>query len=120
MQPIHFLISPTGNEIPDSNFVDVLSPISSAHCDRMARRSRPLKDDPYLLGYSMTDCLFHRGRLRERTDTIGALETFIGWPRRLRTLGRTRLEKALRRDNKKFIESHQRFQYELHTNSSHS
>ena len=50
----------------------------------------PLKDDPYLLGYSMTDCpLLTEEDLRERTDTIGGARrpSRIGWPRRLRNLG---------------------------------
>ncbi|HCR30715.1 MAG TPA: hypothetical protein DIV79_11930 [Opitutae bacterium] len=92
MQPIHFVNIPHWRgEIPDSNFVDVFSSDFERHCDRMAKEiAAPLKDDPYLLGYSMTDCpLLTEEDLRERTDTIGGARrpSRIGWPRRLRNLG---------------------------------
>ncbi|MEM7393653.1 MAG: hypothetical protein AAF492_15010 [Verrucomicrobiota bacterium] len=50
----------------------------------------PLKDDPFLLGYSMTDCpLLTEEDCRERPDVIGGARraSRIGWPRRLRNLG---------------------------------
>ncbi|MHC4995909.1 MAG: hypothetical protein ACYTGQ_12745, partial [Planctomycetota bacterium] len=60
-------------------------------CDQLAGRfAAPAKDDPYLLGYSMTDCpLFTEEDCRERTDVIGGArrEGRIGWPRRLRNFG---------------------------------
>ena len=91
MQPIHFVDIPHWRtEIPDSNFIDVFSSDFEHHCDRLAREiAEPLKDDPYLLGYSMNDCpLFTEEDLRERTDTIGGARrpSRIGWPRRLRNL----------------------------------
>ena len=49
----------------------------------------PAKDDPFLLGYAMTDCpLFTEEDCRERPDVIGGArrEARIGWPRRLRNL----------------------------------
>ena len=92
MQPIHFVNIPHWRtEIPDSNFIDVFSSNFERHCDRLAREiAEPLKDDPFLLGYSMNDCpLFTEEDLRERTDTIGGARrrSRIGWPRRLRNLG---------------------------------
>ncbi|MEM7600411.1 MAG: hypothetical protein AAF357_03225 [Verrucomicrobiota bacterium] len=91
MQPIKFVDTPHWKpEIPDENFLDVFSPEFAAHCDQLAKEiAAPLKDDPYLLGYSMTDCtLFTEEDLRERPDVIGGArrESRIGWPRRLRNL----------------------------------
>lgn len=92
MQPIHFVNIPHWRgDIPDENFVDVFAPAFEQHCDGMAKElALPVKDDPYLLGYSMTDCpLFTEEDLRERPDTIGGARraSRIGWPRRLRNLG---------------------------------
>lgn len=92
MQPIHFVNIPHWRtEIPDSNFQDVFSSDFARHCDRMAKEiAAPVKDDPYLVGYSMTDCpLLTEEDLRERPDTIGGARrpSRIGWPRRLRNLG---------------------------------
>ena len=92
MQPIHFVDVPHWKpEIPDNNFKDVFSKEFARHCDRMAReRAAPLKDDPFLLGYAMTDCpLFTEEDCRERPDVIGGArrKARIGWPRRLRNMG---------------------------------
>ena len=92
MQSIHFVDIPHWQqEIPDSNFWDVFSEAFAAHCDRLAREfAAPVKDDPFLLGYAMTDCpLFTEEDCRERPDVIGGArrEARIGWPRRLRNLG---------------------------------
>ncbi|NRB76907.1 MAG: hypothetical protein HRU46_21310 [Verrucomicrobiales bacterium] len=92
MQSIEFVDIPHWkSDIPDENFLDVFSSEFSTRCDQLAREiAAPLKDDPYLLGYSMTDCtLFTEEDLRERTDVIGGArrESRIGWPRRLRNLG---------------------------------
>ena len=92
IQSIHFVDIPHWQqEIPDSNFWDVFSEAFAAHCDRLAREfAAPAKDDPFLLGYAMTDCpLFTEEDCRERPDVIGGArrEARIGWPRRLRNLG---------------------------------
>lgn len=92
MQSIHFVDIPHWQaEIPDSNFLDVFSEAFAAHCDRLAREfAAPARDDPFLLGYAMTDCpLFTEEDCRERPDVIGGArrEARIGWPRRLRNLG---------------------------------
>lgn len=92
MQPIHFVDTPHWRkDVPDENFVDVFSPEFERHCDRLAHQTAlPLKDDPFLLGYSMTDCtMFTEEDLRERTDVIGGARrtSRIGWPRRLRNFG---------------------------------
>ncbi|MEM1293923.1 MAG: hypothetical protein AAGH89_01070 [Verrucomicrobiota bacterium] len=92
MQPIKFVETPHWKpDIPDENFLDVFSPEFAARCDRLAKEiAAPLKDDPMLLGYSMTDCtLFTEEDLRERTDVIGGArrKSRIGWPRRLRNFG---------------------------------
>ena len=92
MQSIHFIDIPHWQtEILDSNFVDVFSEAFASHCDQMAKEfAAPAKDDPFLLGYAMTDCpLFTEEDCRERPDVIGGArrEARIGWPRRLRNLG---------------------------------
>jgi hypothetical protein len=57
----------------------------------MARAiAAPAREDPYLLGYAMTDCpLLTEEDCRERPDVIGGAprKARIGWPRRLRNLG---------------------------------
>lgn len=92
MRPIHFVDIPHWkDEIPDTNFRDVFSDEFSQLCDKMARElAGPLKDDPFLFGYAMTDCpLFTEEDCRERDDVIGGerRKSRIGWPRRLRNFG---------------------------------
>jgi len=78
-------------EVPDDNFLDVFSDSFKQRCDRMAREiATPAKEDPFLLGYALTDCpLFTEEDCRQRPDVIGgaARKARIGWPRRLRNLG---------------------------------
>ncbi len=93
MQPIHFMQIPHWrSDIPDSNFKDMFSDEYAHECDRMAREIATAKrDDPYLLGYSMTDCpLFTEEDCRERTDTIGGARrgSRIGFPRKFRNMNR--------------------------------
>ena len=74
LQPVRFVDIPHWKkDIPDSNFVDVFSPEFTRHCDGLARKiALYVKDDPFLLGYSMTDCtMFTEEDLRERPDVIG-------------------------------------------------
>lgn len=92
LQPIRFIDIPHWRPIvPDIHFLDVFSPEFAARCERLAKETAaPLKDDLYLLGYSMTDCpLFTEEDCRERPDVIGGarLASRIGFPRRLRNLG---------------------------------
>ena len=92
MLPIRFVDIPHWKpEIPDSNFMDVFSDEFARHCDGMAKQlAAPARNDPFLLGYSMTDCpLFTEEDCRERPDVIGGerRKSRIGWPRRLRNLG---------------------------------
>jgi hypothetical protein len=92
VQPIQFVDIPHWKSvIPNANFPDVFSAEFLRQCDRMARQfADPLKDDPFLLGYAMTDCpLFTEEDCRERPDVIGGArrKARIGWPRRLRNLG---------------------------------
>ena len=92
MQPIRFLDIPHWRpEVPDENFRDVFAPEFAAHCDRLAKPiAETARDDPFLLGYSMTDCpLFTEEDCRERPDVIGGArrKSRIGFPRRLRNLG---------------------------------
>jgi hypothetical protein len=91
MQPIAFVDIPHWRQnVSDDNFVDIFADEFARHCDRMAREhAEPLKDDPFLLGYAMTDCpLLTEEDCRERTDVIGGAQRAarIGWPRRLRNL----------------------------------
>ena len=92
VKPIHFVDIPHWkDEIPDENFVDVFSDEHLRRCDQMAKSmAAPLKDDPFLLGYTMTDCpMFTEEDCRERDDVIGGerRKSRIGWPRRLRNFG---------------------------------
>ena len=90
MLPILFVDIPHWKpEIPDSNFVDVFSDAFALHCDQLAKEFAA-PDDPFLLGYTLTDCpLFTEEDCRERPDVIGGArrKARIGWPRRLRNLG---------------------------------
>jgi len=91
VQPIAFVDIPHWKQdVCDDNFLDVFSNDFAMHCDRMAaKHAAPLKDDPYLLGYAMTDCpLLTEEDCRQRTDVIGGdrRAARIGWPRRLRNL----------------------------------
>ena len=91
MQSIHFVDIPHWQtEIPDENFLDVFADEFVRKCDRMAAElAAPARDDPFLLGYAMTDCpLFTEEDCRERPDVIGGArrKSRIGWPRRLRNL----------------------------------
>ena len=92
LQPIRFVDIPHWKPvIPNENFVDVFTPDFSSHCDELARKfAAPVKNDPFLLGYTMTDCpLFTEEDCRERPDVIGGARrpSRIGWPRRLRNFG---------------------------------
>lgn len=90
MQPIKFVDIPHWrSDVPDENFLDVFSPEFSENCDALAREATKPRD-PYLIGYSMTDCpLMTEEDCRERPDVIGGArrKSRIGWPRRLRNLG---------------------------------
>ncbi len=92
LRPIHFVDIPHWKTaIPDENFLDVFSDAFASRCESMAEEAAaPLADDPYLLGYAMTDCpLLTEEDCRERPDVIGGAKrsSRIGWPRRLRNLG---------------------------------
>ena len=90
MQPIKFIEIPHWKtDIPDENFLDVFDDAFALRCDRLAKENAHPRD-PFLLGYSMTDCpLFTEEDCRERPDVIGGArrESRIGFPRRLRNLG---------------------------------
>jgi hypothetical protein len=92
MQPVRFVDIPHWrSEMSDDSFRDVFSKEFSTDCNDKAKQiADAKKDDPYLLGYTMTDCpLFTEEDCRERADTIGGKKrgAGIGWPRRLRNLG---------------------------------
>ncbi len=97
MQPIKFVDIPHWKtEVPDSHFLDVFDDAFERRCDGMAK-SAAAPDDPFLLGYTMTDCpLFTEEDCRERPDVIGGARrtSRIGWPRRLRNLGADAAGKA--------------------------
>ncbi len=91
MQPIRFVDIPHWRgDVTDEDFLDVFSDAYRRRCDRLAKQlAEPARNDPFLLGYSMTDCpLFTEEDCRERTDTIGGARrpSRIGWPRRLRNM----------------------------------
>ena len=94
VQPIEFVDIPHyRDDVVDEDFVDVFSDSFRTRCDQMAKKiAAPLRDDPFLFAYAMTDCpLLTEEDCRERTDTIGGAprKSRIGWPRRLRNLPRT-------------------------------
>ncbi len=99
MLPIRFVDIPHWKpEIPDNAFRDVFSDEFARHCDQMAKKlASPARDDPFVLGYAMTDCpLFTEEDCRERPDVIGGArrKSRIGWPRRLRNMGANAAGKA--------------------------
>ena len=75
----------------ESDFPDVFAPEFERLCDRKARvEAGPRKDDPYLLGYSFTDCpILTELDAAERGVVIyGAPRRATAtWPRVLRNLG---------------------------------
>ena len=92
LQPIRFVDIPHWKtDVPDDNFLDVFAGEFARRCDRLANDlAAPARDDPFLLGYAMTDCpLLTEEDCRERPDVIGGArrKSRIGWPRRLRNLG---------------------------------
>ena len=92
VRPIRFVDIPHWQtDVPDENFLDVFAEDFVSRCDRMASDlAAPARDDPYLIGYAMTDCpLLTEEDCRERPDVIGGArrKSRIGWPRRLRNLG---------------------------------
>ena len=91
VQPVEFVDIPHyRDDVVDEDFIDVFSEVFRTHCDKVAKEiAAPLRDDPFLFAYAMTDCpLFTEEDCRERTDTIGGAprKSRIGWPRRLRNL----------------------------------
>lgn len=90
MRPIRFVDIPHWKmDVTDASFRDVFSQEFARHCDALAREAA-VPGDPFLIGYSMTDCpLLTEEDCRERTDVIGGARrrSRIGWPRRLRNLG---------------------------------
>ena len=92
VRPISFVDIPHWQtDVPDENFVDVFAENFVGRCDRLASElAAPARNDPYLIGYAMTDCpLLTEEDCRERPDVIGGArrKSRIGWPRRLRNLG---------------------------------
>ncbi|MGI9240249.1 MAG: hypothetical protein ACR2RV_05580 [Verrucomicrobiales bacterium] len=92
LQPIKFVDIPHWKvDIPDESFLDVFSNEFAVHCNRLASKvAAPLREDPFLIGYTMTDCpLLSEEDCRERPDVIGGARrgSRIGWPRKLRNLG---------------------------------
>lgn len=92
LRPIRFVDIPHWKtEVPDENFLDVYADAFASRCDRLAREfAVPARNDPYLLGYAMTDCpLLTEEDCRERPDVIGGARrpARVGWPCRLRNLG---------------------------------
>ena len=75
----------------DEDFLDVWSSDFESHCDEVARKKvAPRADDPYLLGYSMTDCPVWSdldAAARETCIYGAKREALTTWPRRLRNLG---------------------------------
>jgi hypothetical protein len=77
----------------EDNFPDVFTDDFAAHCDRIAKReASPLRDDPYLLGYSFVDGPIFTDReaaVRDTTIYGSARAGSTTFPRKLRNLGET-------------------------------
>lgn len=80
----HYLVS------TKEDFLDVFSPDFERHCNALAEKeAAPLKGDPFLLGYAMTDCpiLTELDAAARPTHVYGAKrEALPTWPRVLRNL----------------------------------
>ena len=85
-----FVDIPHWKEPTEKEFLDVFSEEFKNHCDAMAQRNaEPIQDDPYVLGYSMTDCpIFTDEDTAERESNVyGAKRKGLPtWPRVLRNL----------------------------------
>ena len=85
-----FVDIPHWKEPTEKEFLDVFSEEFESHCDATARRNaEPIRDDPYVLGYSMTDCpIFTDEDAAERESNVyGAKRKGLPtWPRVLRNL----------------------------------
>ncbi|MEM6365078.1 MAG: hypothetical protein AAF745_11665, partial [Planctomycetota bacterium] len=89
IQPITFVsIAHWTKDVPDEAFLDVFGKEFADHCDHLAQTiASPIRNDPYLIGYAMTDCpLLTDEDSRERVDVIGGERrpSRTTWPRRLR------------------------------------
>ena len=75
----------------ESDFRDVFSPGFELHCDRVAQAEvLPRKNDPWLIGYFMTDCPIFTDldAAPRRNSVYGAVRQGVStWPRVLRNLG---------------------------------
>ena len=80
----HYLVS------TEQDFLDVFSPDFEQHCDVLAKKeAAPSKEDPFLLGYAMTDCpiLTELDAAARPTHVYGSKrEALPTWPRVLRNL----------------------------------
>jgi hypothetical protein len=99
IQPIRFVDIPHWSpEVSDDAFRDVFLEKFARHCDRLAKQyAEPARNDPFLLGYAMTDCpLMTEEDCRARPDVIGGArrKSRIGWPRKLRNMGASAAGKA--------------------------
>jgi len=74
----------------EKDFLDVFSPDFEKHCDTLAKKeATPLKNDPFLLGYAMTDCpiLTELDAAPRPSHVYGSKrEGLPTWPRVLRNL----------------------------------
>jgi hypothetical protein len=78
-------------QTPDEfDFLDVFAPEFEQHCDRLAAQdAAPRRDDPYLIGYSFTDCpvLTDLDAAERGVCVYGdARQALPTWPRVLRNL----------------------------------
>lgn len=74
----------------EEDYLDVFSPDFQKHCYTLAKKEAlPLKDDPYLLGYAMTDCpiLTELDAAARPSHVYGTKRSALPtWPRVLRNL----------------------------------
>lgn len=86
-----FVDIPHWKEPTEKQFLDVFAPEFEAYCDAVARKTvAPNRDDPHVIGYSMTDCpIFTDEDAAPRDNNVyGAKRPGLPtWPRVLRNLG---------------------------------
>ena len=91
VQGLFFINTPYWKGPVARDFPDVFDTTFETRCDQIARRTvEPRKDDPFLIGYTLTDCpvLTDRDAAAHGQDTWGGpAPESPTWPRVLRNMG---------------------------------
>jgi len=91
VQGLFFVRTPYWIEPSAQNFSDVFSVEFEKHCERVSRRLvLPKKEDPFLIGYTLTDCPILTdldADAHGRDPWGGSSPDLPTWPRVLRNMG---------------------------------